>query len=53
MVVAMVAAASQPSPPPKYLVNHGVPPPLVGAFSRVFPGGLSCKSVGRILGKKN
>ena len=47
------AAASQPSHPPKYLVNRGVPPLPVGALSCVFPGGLSCKSVGRILGKKN
>ena len=47
------AAAGQHSRLPKHLVNRAILPPPVGALSCVLPGGLSCKSVGRILGKKN
>ena len=43
----------QQSRPLNNQVNRGVPPPAVGTLSGVFPGGLSCKSVDRILGKKN
>ena len=50
---AATAAVSQQSRPSNNLVNRGVPPPPVGAFSCVSPGGLSCKSVGCILDKKN
>ena len=38
---------------PKYLVNRDAPPPPLGALSCVFPGGLSRKSVGRILDRRN
>ena len=51
--MAVAAAVSQQPRPSKSLVNRCVTPPPVGAFSCVSPGGLSCKSVGCILDKKN
>ena len=46
-------AASQQLRWLKYLVIRDVPPPPLGTLSCVFPGGLSCKSVGRILDRRN
>ena len=53
MAAAAAAAAGEHSRPPKHPINCAVLLPPVGASSSVSVTRPSCKSVDRILGKKN